>query len=217
MPINAARLVDELLDVHGYEVLINGVFNADPHPGNILYVANETNGNAPQLGLIDYGQVKYLSEKSRVNIAILIVLVDAAIKVDPRVDPSVRPEVHERAKACVAREMKRAGTKTAKMLDSTMYELGTVYYGRDDAAWIYPYNFLQWTDNIQAKDPMGSLEEVEDSVMVVQCGLMIRGLGHILQQPRNLAVAWGPHARCVLQEKGLLERTLAEIEKWKAP
>ena len=37
----------------GHEVLVDGCFNADPHPGNILYLAK-----TEQLGLIDYGQVK---------------------------------------------------------------------------------------------------------------------------------------------------------------
>ena len=36
VPINAAKLVDDLLAVMGHEVLIDGCFNADPHPGNIL-------------------------------------------------------------------------------------------------------------------------------------------------------------------------------------
>ena len=35
VPINAAKLIDDLLAVHGYEVLVNGCFNADPHPGNV--------------------------------------------------------------------------------------------------------------------------------------------------------------------------------------
>ena len=43
------------------KVLIDGVFNADPHPGNILYVAPGSRGGGlprgEQLGLIDYGQV----------------------------------------------------------------------------------------------------------------------------------------------------------------
>ena len=56
VPINAARLVDDLLAVMGHEVLVDGCFNADPHPGNILYLAE-----TEQLGLIDYGQVKRLS------------------------------------------------------------------------------------------------------------------------------------------------------------
>jgi hypothetical protein len=56
VPINTARLVDDLLAVHGWEVMVDGVFNADPHPGNILYI--EATGSQPEkLGLIDYGQV----------------------------------------------------------------------------------------------------------------------------------------------------------------
>ena len=31
VPINAARLIDRLMEVHGHEVLIDGCFNADPH------------------------------------------------------------------------------------------------------------------------------------------------------------------------------------------
>lgn len=54
VPIDAAKLVDDLLAVHGYEVLIDGCFNADPHPGNVLYVDGK-------LALIDYGQVKRYS------------------------------------------------------------------------------------------------------------------------------------------------------------
>ena len=55
VPLNAARLVDKLFEIHGHEILIDGCFNADPHPGNILYA----NG---KLALIDYGQVKRLTK-----------------------------------------------------------------------------------------------------------------------------------------------------------
>ena len=32
---------------------------------------------------------------------------------------------------------------------------------RMDAAWIYPRNFLQWTDHIQAEDAQGDLAGLE--------------------------------------------------------
>jgi len=38
VPLNAARLINRLFAVHGHECLIDGCFNADPHPGNILCV-----------------------------------------------------------------------------------------------------------------------------------------------------------------------------------
>ena len=31
MPINAAKMVDDLLLVHGHEIFVDGTFNADPH------------------------------------------------------------------------------------------------------------------------------------------------------------------------------------------
>lgn len=58
VPLNAARLIDDLLAVHGHEILINGCFNADPHPGNVLCADGK-------LALIDYGQVKRITTKER--------------------------------------------------------------------------------------------------------------------------------------------------------
>ena len=83
VPINAAKLIDDLLRVHGHEVLIDGVFNADPHPGNILYVDGK-------LGLIDYGQVKRITEEERLGLAKGYLFVDAAIQHDPQHNPHER-------------------------------------------------------------------------------------------------------------------------------
>jgi aarF domain-containing kinase len=66
LPINHGRMVDELIDVHGHEIFVDGYFNADPHPGNMLLLDQKT--GSPRIGLIDYGQVK---ELSRENIVIL--------------------------------------------------------------------------------------------------------------------------------------------------
>ena len=63
VPINAAKLVDELLAVHGHEVLIDGCFNADPHPGNVLLLPDG------RLGLIDFGMVGRLGPTERRSIA----------------------------------------------------------------------------------------------------------------------------------------------------
>ena len=62
VPLNAAKLIDDLLYVHGHEVLIDGCFNADPHPGNVLCADGK-------LALIDYGQVKRISDKERLDLA----------------------------------------------------------------------------------------------------------------------------------------------------
>ena len=61
--------MDTLLEVHGHEVFLTDRFNADPHPGNIVVMADG------RLGLIDYGQCKELSLDSRRLIAKLVVAI----------------------------------------------------------------------------------------------------------------------------------------------
>ena len=51
--------------------------------------------------------------------------------------------------------------------------------------------------------------------MVNMASLMIRGLGEMLQQSRNLAVCWKPYAELALREKGMLTEVEAEIASWK--
>lgn len=40
--------------VHGHQIFVDGAFNGDPHPGNILLTPDG------KLGLIDYGQARAL-------------------------------------------------------------------------------------------------------------------------------------------------------------
>ncbi len=61
--------IDLLVDVHGFEVFHALVFNSDPHPGNVLVAADG------QLGLIDYGQCKRLSEQEARALARLIISI----------------------------------------------------------------------------------------------------------------------------------------------
>ena len=175
IPINAAKLIDDLIAVHGHEVLIDGTFNADPHPGNILYIDGK-------LGLIDYGQVKRISDEARMDVAKMILLVDAALRVDPKTDPNVDIRVHRRAKTALTKHCRKIGMKTKKDLDDTYYEMTTVYFGRMDAAWIYPRNLIQWTDYMESKDPIDSIDDVDYLVMINMSSMMLRGLGEHLQQ-----------------------------------
>ena len=50
--------------------------------------------------------------------------------------------------------------------------------------------------------------------MVNMATMMLRGLGEILQQSRNLAEVWRPIARQALAEKGRLAEVEAEIASW---
>ena len=207
VPLNAALLIDDLLYVHGHEVLIDGCFNGDPHPGNVLCAGGK-------LALIDYGQVKRIGEKERMDMSKMVLLVSAAIKVDPRVNRDVDMEVHRRARKSVANHGRAIGMETEKMLEDTFYDLCVVYYGRMDAAFLYPRNVIQWSDWMQERDPLGNIDKVDYSVMLTTATMMLRGLGEMLQQYRNLADVWKPIAQKALKEKGQLEAVEDEIKAW---
>ncbi|KAH8063787.1 hypothetical protein JL722_2976 [Aureococcus anophagefferens] len=48
--VRLEELVDTLVEVHGHQLLSDGLVNLDPHPGNVLVL------DGGRLGLIDYGQ-----------------------------------------------------------------------------------------------------------------------------------------------------------------
>ena len=209
VPLNAARLINQLFEVHGHECLIDGCFNADPHPGNILCVDGK-------LALIDYGQVKRLTDSQRYELAKSVILVHHAIAVDPRQDPNVDPIVHQKARRSVINHAAKVGMKTKYNLDHSFYEMNVVYFGRMDKAFLYPLNVIQWTDKLQSDDPMGDLPpNLDYFIMVNMTTMMLRGLGEHLQQYRNAATCWLPYARQALSEQpGELEAIDAEIASW---
>lgn len=204
--LNPSRIVDELLRVHGHQVLIDGCFNADPHPGNILV---DPRG---RLALIDYGQVKRIDLDTRLELARMLLLVDYAVKTDPRTTKKPATPAHLAARKAVAQAMIDGGfaTKHPDDVDS-IYELASVYYGRDDRLWIYPLNFQQWTDHMQRRNPVVNIDDCEDAVFIVRCAMLIRGLGHAVRQHRNLAAAWRPIAANLLRRHGRLRGVEAEI------
>ena len=84
LALNASRLIIK-------EVLEDGFFHADPHPGNMLILPNEA------IGLIDFGTVGFLDERDKANLIrlyIAIIQFDATAAVNQLIrmgiaDPSV--------------------------------------------------------------------------------------------------------------------------------
>lgn len=68
-PLNGPRLARILYDVHGHEIFQNGLFNSDPHAGNVLMLPDG------RLGLLDYGAVMRLSLRKRASIAKLFIAI----------------------------------------------------------------------------------------------------------------------------------------------
>lgn len=63
MTRNARKKLALLLDATGYQIFHDGVYNGDPHPGNILVLDDG------RLGLIDYGQTRRLTKHDRLALA----------------------------------------------------------------------------------------------------------------------------------------------------
>jgi hypothetical protein len=72
------KAIKRISDAYGEMILTHGIFQADPHPGNILILNRRVD-----IGLIDFGQTKVLCDKDRYAFA---ELVDAMARRHP---PSV--------------------------------------------------------------------------------------------------------------------------------
>ena len=65
--LNLGAIIHTLCEVHAWEILKDGAFSCDPHPGNILLMPDG------RLGLIDLGQFKRISDGARLTLAKLAV------------------------------------------------------------------------------------------------------------------------------------------------
>jgi len=180
LPINHAKIIDELIDVHGHEILVDGYFNADPHPGNILLVRG--NDGSPRLGLIDYGNTGQLTKERRVLFCKLIV----ALADDNRED--------------IVRLMKEAGWESTKMDPEVIYLFAKVCYDEDNDKLTNGMHIQLFLEDLQARDPI--ITTPKDFISIYQTSIRLRGLAHALRQPRSLAKAWKPIAKRVLAEGG---------------
>ncbi|KAL1520442.1 hypothetical protein AB1Y20_022024 [Prymnesium parvum] len=67
--IEISSTIKQLCTLLGHQVLIDGLFSSDPHPGNLLLLPDG------RLGLIDFGQVKRLTKEQRLKVARTVVAV----------------------------------------------------------------------------------------------------------------------------------------------
>lgn len=69
VPLNGPRLSRLLFEVHGYEIFHCGLFNSDPHAGNVLVMDDG------RLGLLDYGAATRLTTEQRTCLAKLVLAI----------------------------------------------------------------------------------------------------------------------------------------------
>jgi aarF domain-containing kinase len=173
-PVNLAEVLQLVSDVMAYEILEVGVFNGDPHPGNILLTDDD------RIGLIDYGQCKHFTDAERREYAELIV----ALSEDDR-DRIV--------KALVG-----MGARTKHMNPDVLYRLACFWNDRSDAELMGGKNLSDFLDEMEARDP--SVKVTDRHLLASRASMLLRGMGSAFNINMRLAPMWRATAVQVLAE-----------------
>ena len=121
-------------NIHPPPALTTGVFNGDPHPGNILLAPDG------RLGLIDYGQTKRISEEVRRAYAKLIVAIDDE-------------DVAEVSRITTADAPEGFGARSVHMDAENGYRLAVFWNDRDTPDVTGGLNLQEFLDDCEARDP----------------------------------------------------------------
>ena len=138
----------------------------------------------PQLGLIDYGQVKVLTKEERLLFCKLIV----ALANDD--------------KEQICNLLKEAGYKSQKMNKDIMYKYARVAYDEDNEELTEGKHIQLYMEHLHDNDPVEHLPQ--QYIMASRVSILLRGLGHAVHQSRSVAKAWKPIAEKALKDEGLI-------------
>lgn len=177
-PIDVANLIEILSAVHLSEILDDGLFNGDGHPGNVLLLSNG------KLGLIDYGQTKELELKERVIIAKLIIAM-----------------ARDDKKEIVRLFLDEMGGRTKYTNKDIIYRLNVFYFDRNSEDICQGMNIATFLDYCESKDPM--VQAPLKFVMAARVGIMLRGLGNAFGIKLSMAKMWQKQCEKFLKNNGI--------------
>jgi len=188
VPLNGPRLARLLYEVHGYEIFQLGLFNSDPHAGNVFMMPDG------KLGLIDYGACMRLTEEQRSNIAHLLIAI--ADEDDEAVPPAFW--------ACGFRS-KNQDPRLALLLAHVFFNRGPYAYDMNRLA---PKVGMPVDADIMTLDSYlrgGELDDIEEFpghlVMLQRCAMVLSGLALELGAGRlSSAEMLKPQAKLWLQQ-----------------
>ena len=176
--VDVDAIMANLVLIHGYEVLVNGAFNGDPHPGNILLLPDS------RIGLIDYGQVKHITDHERLLLAQLIIALA------------------DEDDAGVVQLMREMGFRSQYDDEWVIRKLATVFFDRDTADVTGGLNIQLFFEELDARDPIVVMPE--QYIMAGRLCMLMRGLGYMLNMPISIAKSWRPLAVQVLRDNGII-------------
>jgi aarF domain-containing kinase len=174
MPLDVDSVLAILAAVHAHTIFVDGLYNGDSHPGNVMLLRDG------RIGLIDFGQTRELSLKSRAQLArIIIALADGD-------------------KAAAVAAMRATGYRTRHDDDDMCWRMASISFDRDDKEITLGLDLQQFMEHQNEVDPM---VEIEDSlVMPSRNTLLLRGIAIALGRPISVAQAWRAEAAKFLRQ-----------------
>ena len=162
-----SKTVNLLLDVHGHQILTNGIFNGDPHPGNILMLSNG------KLGLIDYGQCKRLEKDQRLALSKVVMELGSPVVNDEAVNSA----------------MYDFGFRFKNDNTDAIRELARLFFDSDGgsraAGFTNPQEYYQ---QLQKLNPFVVMPD--EAVLVARTSFLIRGMGALLGTNIETSKRW---------------------------
>ena len=182
MSHDARKKLSLLLDVTGHQIFNDGMYNGDPHPGNILVL------DCGRLGLIDYGQTRRLTKSERLALAGVVSSLGKST--------NSMKSVHE-----IADAMRKFGFRSRDSDDENIAKFAALYFDSDDVGrklgYATPQKYLQYLNSV---DPMVAVPDA--AVFVARTSFLFRGLGALLQQSLHTSHHWRKHALKALETNG---------------
>jgi aarF domain-containing kinase len=177
LPLNLGRIMEVVFRAHGDQIF-QGAVNADPHPGNILLVPDG------RLGLIDYGQVKRMTERDRVIYAKLVL----AMHRDDR-------------KEIVRLMTDEIGFKTKDMNGEVIYRTVVFWNDRDTPDVTKGMNVHQFSEWLDATDPVVHVND--EFIMCGRVSFILRGVANAFGLKVRTTDFWKDSAEAFLKSRGI--------------
>ncbi|CAB9507594.1 protein kinase UbiB [Seminavis robusta] len=186
--VNLGKALKTLIHVHAVQVMQDGVYNQDPHPGNVLILEDG------RLGLLDYGMVGRLSDKERQNVAETVLAL-------ANNDPQEVARVY-------LREGYHVTWKGERVTDpNILHRLSSTHLDKVD---LTP---ITVTDNAGGMTNVPKTMEIQDLfvsldvhhvpdwlVQTRRVGRLMMGVSAQAARPISLANEWRPVAKLAVQE-----------------
>jgi len=175
--LNLGEIMQLLGNVLAQEIFIDGCFNTDPHPGNVLLLPDG------RLGLLDYGQCKRIDIVTRVLMSKFMVAVANSDQL------------------AALQALQDLGNKTKSNNSEVSWRLASFWFDRNDAEITKGMNMQEFLDWCQHTDP--PVESSDEIVMIGRVSMLLRGLGNAFGLDLRVARMWESRARQLLRSQAV--------------